>query len=91
MRRLSRTLSALTKKGFSKRDGRDWNLRYVTEAGMTSSVFTRVPKGDGDLKPHEFRGIRKDLSLSERELCELIDCPMSQETLEALLASRGRI
>lgn len=91
MRKLKETVAALEKKGFAKREGRDYNFRYHTLSGEVSTITTRVPKGRGDLRPWEFQGLRKQLGLSEEELLNLIDCPMSQAQYEKLLKSKNRL
>ncbi|MDP1832643.1 MAG: hypothetical protein Q8K67_11335 [Geothrix sp.] len=91
MRKLKETVAALEKKGFTKREGRDYNFRFHTKDGAPSGVKTRVPKGRGDLQPWEVHGLRKDLGLTEPELLALIDCPMSREKLEQILRERGLI
>lgn len=91
MRKLKETVAALEKKGFEKREGRDYNFRFHTQEGVPTGVKTRVPKGRGDLQPWEVRGLRKDLGLSQDELLDLIDCPLTREGLERLLRNRGLI
>jgi hypothetical protein len=91
MRKLKEAVAALEKKGFEKRDGRDYNFRYHTVDGKVSSITTRIPKGRGDLQSWEIQGLRKNLGLSLDELLALIDCPLSREGYEAIQAKLGRL
>lgn len=91
MRKLKETVAALEKKGFTKREGRDYNFRFHTAAGAVTAIATRVPKGRGELRPWEVRGLRKDLGLREDELLSLIDCPLSASDYEAIQKKLGRL
>ncbi|MBS1765986.1 MAG: hypothetical protein JST05_01090 [Acidobacteria bacterium] len=91
MRKLKQTVAALEKKGFAKREGRDYNFRYHTTAGEVSRIATRIPKGRGDLQPWEVHGMRKQLGLTLDELMDLIDCPMDQAAYEEIQKKLGRL
>lgn len=91
MRKLKETVAALGRKGFQKREGRDYNFRYHAQDGTVSAIRTRVPKGRGDLQPWEVRGLQKDLGLTQAELLDLIDCPLTREAFESIQRRNGRL
>jgi hypothetical protein len=91
MRKLKETVAALERKGFQKREGRDYNFRYHAKDGTVSAIKTRVSKGRGDLQRWEVYGMRKDLGLTLGELLDLIDCPLTREAFESLQRKQGRL
>ena len=84
---------ALTCKGFERNEGDHHFFVYRTIKGRKTSIRTKTshtPKmkeiGDSILTQ-----MAKQCHLNKQEFLNLVDCPLSREGFETLLADRGKL
>lgn len=87
-------IRALRKKGFvEERCGHHIYLHHYHD-GRASGAYTYVSHGadSDDLGPAIVRAMRSQLKLeTNREVTELVNCPMTQDRYTELLVERGVI
>lgn len=86
-------VASLTKKGFSPKRGKSKHIKYTLFVeGKKTSVYTWISHGSDEYEDKILNVMRKELRLeTNRELDDLIECPMSAEVLISLLKKRGAI
>jgi hypothetical protein len=81
---------ALSKKGFKmeEKHHRYWYF-YVGE--IYTGVYTYISTGSGykDYGDSLLGRMAKELNLNRKQLCDLIDCPMTNERYREILAEKG--
>jgi len=89
-RKTRKIVSSLTKKGFHSKKGKSKHIKYTLYVnGKKTSVFTWVSHGLDEYEDKLLNAMRKELRLeSSKELDDLIECPMSEKELIALLVKR---
>jgi hypothetical protein len=85
--------ASLTKKGFSPKKGKSKHIKYTLYVnGKKTSIFTWISHGLDEYEDRLLNAMKKELHLeSNRELDDLIECPMSAESLVSLLEARGKL
>lgn len=86
-------VASLTKKGFSPKRGKSKHIKYALFVeGKKTSVYTWISHGSDEYEDKILNAMRKELRLeTNKELDDLIECPMSAEVLISLLKKRGAI
>jgi hypothetical protein len=86
-------VASLTKKGFSPKKGKSKHIKYTLYvSGKKTSIFTWISHGLDEYEDRLLNAMKKELHLeSIRELDDLIECPMSAESLVSLLEAKGKL
>jgi hypothetical protein len=86
-------VASLTKKGFAPKKGKSKHIKYTLYvSGKKTSIFTWISHGLDEYEDRLLNAMKKELHLeSIRELDDLIECPMSAESLVSLLEAKGKL
>ena len=89
----SRTIeAALLAKGFQRHDSKHRHFVFVNSEGEPTEVRTVMSHGrNRDISGWLHSEMARQCRLSRREFDRLVDCSMSQQQYEQLLAERGHI
>ena len=85
--------SALTAKGFRRRESHHSYFVYYTEGGIKTPVRTKTSHGSGgaDIPDNLIGRMAKQCKLRTAEFRALVDCPLSRAKYETLLTGKGEI
>jgi len=85
--------SALEKKGFVAENSDHKHFTYHTLAGKKTSLWTKTSHGSGykTLSDSLVSAMARQCGLTNGQFKQLVDCPLSQESLEGILVENGRI
>ena len=72
--------NSLLKKGFEEKQSSHTRLTYFID-GKKSSIFTVVSHGKKEISDDLMHKMAKQIKLSYKQFCEVVDCPMSKEEL----------
>jgi predicted RNA binding protein YcfA (HicA-like mRNA interferase family) len=81
----------LEKKGFNKREGDHHFFAYYSIAGKKTRVFTKTSHGKKEIADNILSQMAKQCRLTNKQFNELIDCPLSQDDYEKILANEGLV
>ncbi|MHB8928019.1 MAG: hypothetical protein ACYC9Q_10260 [Bacillota bacterium] len=89
--RKAREVSAsLERKGFQQFGGdHSFLVLYVGQA--KTSIRTKISHGCTECSPNILSQMAKELHLNNKELGQLIDCPMTLDQLISVLKDRGHL
>lgn len=82
----------LQRKGFSLKQGnRDHDFLFYVREGLTQAIFTKVSRGSSYRVINDalLSRMARQVRLTNPQLMDLLDCPMSQEDYEAHLVDVG--
>lgn len=84
---------ALCRKGFRRSDGKHRKFIFYLPNGKKTSIWTETSHGSKhrDISETCLHWMAEQCHLSYREFKGLIDCPLSREDYEDLLAQKGII
>ena len=87
--------SSLKRKGFvlDTKKGRDHDYYIFEHPGLTTQVYTKLSRGSG-YKTYQSKllgDVSTQLKLTNPQLLQLIDCPMSAEDYVNVLKDKGVI
>lgn len=77
---------ALTGKGFRLVDTHHHRFIYWTEAGKMTGVQTKTSHSHKVIDAKNIGKMARQCRLSKSDFLDLIDCPLSREAYEAMLA-----
>ena len=82
--------ASLIKKGF-RQEANDHRFYKLYEGEKYTGIYTKISTGSGykDYDDNLLGIMAKQLKLSKRELCDLIDCPMDEEKYRNKLKQKG--
>ncbi|MDO8545630.1 MAG: hypothetical protein Q7S40_34740 [Opitutaceae bacterium] len=86
--------SGLCRKGFEPaKPGADHRYYiYRTHAGQKSRARTHTSHGKGfDIDDHLLAQMARQCGLTKKQFLDLLDCPLSREDYERILAAAGRL
>jgi hypothetical protein len=85
--------SALCRKGFKRLDGKHRKFVFYLPDGRKTSIWTETSHGSKHRRISEtnLRWMAKQCRISYQEFKRLIDCPLSREDYEGVLAQNGFI
>jgi len=83
-------LKALKAKGFSSKMSGHIKLTFVYR-GRDTSIRTWVSHGKRDISDRLLGIMAEQLSLSRRQLDDLVDCPLGERELAALYEEKGAL
>ena len=83
--------SGLKRKGFVPSDGKHPVVTYATEDGKKTSVRTHFSHSDRKMDRYRLRQMAQQVGLTVDQFVDLIDCPMTRETFERVLAGQGKL
>lgn len=72
--------NSLLKKGFEEKQSSHTRLTYFID-GKKSSIFTVVSHGKKEISDDLMHKMAKQIKLSYKQFCDVVDCPMSKEEL----------
>ena len=87
-----RIVEGLQRKGFEKDDTRDHTYFFFKVGDKYTGVDTHVSRGTGykTLQDSLLAAMKRQLRLqSLTELCDLVNCPMSEERYRVILSQQG--
>lgn len=87
-RKAKEMLSALQRKGFVPASG-DHAFLFLHVGGKKTSVRTMVSHGRGEYGDGLLKQVARQLWLSNAELDQLLDCPLTTEKYVDLLVENG--
>lgn len=83
--------SALEKKGFCVKQGRNHEVWKLCDNGMVTPISTILSRGNREYGDPLLSQVAKQLALPKKSLDELIDCKLGYDDYVALLKQNGRI
>ena len=85
--------ASLLRKGFRFNEGDHNYFTYWTQSGLKTSVFTKTSHGSGykTLSDNLISKMSKQCGLNNNQFKQLVACPLSQDEMEKILVSDGRI
>lgn len=89
-RKAKEMIAVLQRKGFVPAGG-DHAFLFLHVNGKKTSVRTMVSHGRGEYGDSLLKQVARQLSLSNAELEQLLDCPLSFEKYVALLVEKSVI
>lgn len=72
--------NSLLKKGFEEKQSSHTHLIYFID-GKKTSIFTVVSHGKKEISDDLMHKMAKQIKLSYKQFCAVVDCPMSKEEL----------
>jgi predicted RNA binding protein YcfA (HicA-like mRNA interferase family) len=72
--------NSLLNKGFEEKQSSHTRLIYFID-GKKSSIFTVVSHGKKEISDDLMHKMAKQMKLSYKQFCDVVDCPMSKEEL----------
>ncbi len=72
--------NSLLKKGFEEKQLSHTRLTYFID-GKKTSIFTVVSHGKKEISDDLMHKMAKQIKLSYKQFCDIVDCPMSKEDL----------
>ena len=90
-RKAGQIAAALTAKGFDKTDNDHTWFVYRTLDGRATRARTKLSHGSGskDISDSLLSQMARQVKLSKPEFDRLLDCPLSRDEYEQVLAGKG--
>jgi hypothetical protein len=88
-RKAAQVSTALTNKGFRKKPKGDHAFFvYYSAAEKKSAVFTKISHGEREITDSLLGKMAKQCRLSRADFDQLIECPLTREAYEKILATQ---
>lgn len=80
--------NSLLKKGFEEKHSSHVHLIFFID-GKKTSIFTFISHGKKEISDNLMHKMARQLRLSHKQFCELVDCSMNGEALKAFYLDEG--
>lgn len=83
-------MASLLKKGFRKKDTHHAYF-HLWIGDKKTVVYTKLSHGSNEVSDQLVSEMARQVKLTRKQFCDLVDCPLSQESYIELLRNSGHV
>jgi hypothetical protein len=80
--------NSLQKKGFEEKQSSHTRLIYYID-GKKTSIVTFISHGKKEISDELMHKMARQINLSYKQFCDVVDCPMTKEALREFYLDEG--